>query len=342
MLLKQFNKDFLSHAIACMAFIFISNVANAQKIKYTGQVLDYDSHQPMAGVTVQIEGKKYSAVTDSAGKFSFTLPVDSYTLNISFVGYVKLLYPIYILDKTSEVIYLKRTPPNELQEVTVQTIKKDAAIKELHTSNVRISPSQLKKTPLILGEADIIRALTLQPGIITGGETVTSYYVRGGDADQNLILLDGAPVFNISHLLGFYSGINADAVQDVTFFKSGIPAQYGSRLSSIMLLNAKTGNPDSLRFSGGVGFVSSRFLINGPIIKNKLSILASARVAYPKLIMNLFPGDVAKSDAFYYDDLVKLSYTPDQNNRINFTFYNSYDKYKFPGDTSYKWKNYVG
>src|SRR5690348_672081 len=121
------------------AFIFISTSAFSQRIKYTGQVLDYDTRQPLHGVTVQVEGKKYNAITDSAGKFSFTLPVDSYTLTFSYVGYVRLAYPIYVLDKDTEVIYLKRMPPNELKEVTVETIKKDAAIKDLQMSTVRIS-----------------------------------------------------------------------------------------------------------------------------------------------------------------------------------------------------------
>ena len=322
--------------------VFFCINAHAQKIKYHGQVLDFDTHQPMAGITVSIEGKKNSTITDSSGNFTFSLPADSYNLVITSISYQKLIYPIYILDKTSEIIYLKKLPPNELQEVTVETRKKDAAVKDLQMSTVHINPSQLKKAPLIFGEADIVRAITLQPGIVTGGETVSSYYVRGGDADQNLILLDGAPMFNISHLLGFYSGVTADAVQDVNFYKAGIPAQYGSRLSSLMLLNTKNGNPDTMRYTGGIGFISSRFFLNGPIAKNKLTIMAGGRIAYPKLMMNLFPGDVKKSDAFFYDGLIKLSYTPDANNRINFTFYNSYDRYKFPGDTSYNWKNYIG
>jgi hypothetical protein len=253
----------------------------------------------MAGITVSIEGKKISTVTDSAGKFTFSLVADSYNLIITSVGYQKLIYPIYILDKTSEEIYLRKLPPNELQEVTVETRKKDAAVTDLQMSTVHINPSQLKKAPLIFGEADIVRAITLQPGIVTGGETVSSYYVRGGDADQNLILLDGAPMFNISHLLGFYSGVTADAVQDVNFYKAGIPAQYGSRLSSLMLLNTKNGNPDTMRYTGGIGFVSSRFFFKGPIAKNKLTIMAGGRIAYPKLMMNLFPGDVKRSDAFF-------------------------------------------
>lgn len=323
-------------------FLMCVNASAQKKIKYNGQVVDFDTHQPMAGITVSIEGKKYSTITDSLGNFSFSLSPDNYNLVILSVGYQKLVYPIYILDKTSEVINLKKLPPNELQEVTVESTKKDAAVKDVQMSTVHINPSQLKKAPLIFGEADIIRALTLQPGIVTGGETVSSYYVRGGDADQNLILLDGAPMFNISHLLGFYSGITADAIQDVNFYKAGIPAEYGSRLSSLMIVNAKNGNPDTMRYQGGIGFVSSRFFLNGPIVKKKLSIIAGGRIAYPKLMMNLFPGDIKKSDAFFYDGIVKLSFTPNASNRINFTFYNSYDKYKFPGDTSFNWKNYVG
>src|SRR5690349_12389552 len=145
MLLKKRIAYFLCRAIICMAFIFFVTQCDAQKIRYTAQIIDFDTHQPLPNVTVQIQGKKFNAVTDSAGEFSFLLPVDSYTLLISSVGYTKLTYPIYILDKTFETIYLKRTPPNELQEVTVETIKKDAAIQNLQMSTVRINPSQLKK-----------------------------------------------------------------------------------------------------------------------------------------------------------------------------------------------------
>lgn len=315
---------------------------HAQKIKYTGTVYDFDTRQPIAGLTVGLKDKKISTVTDSLGNFALNLPVDDYTLVFTGVSYGTANYQIFILDNTTGVFYLKKLPPNELQEVTVETTKKDASVKDIQVSNVRINVAQLKKMPVVFGESDIIRALSLQPGIITTGETVSSYNVRGGSADQNLILIDGAPMFNIAHLLGFYSGVSADAVQDVNFYKAGIPAQLGGRLSSFMMLNIKTGNPDSMRYNTGAGFVSSHFFLNGPIVKKKLTIMAGGRIAYPKVMMNLFPGDVNNSNAFYYDAIVKLSYTPNENNRINATFYNSYDNYKFPGDTSYSWKNYIG
>jgi len=340
------NKKLLCLPLCCLITIFLltlSQQANAQKIKFSGIAYDYDSRQPIGGMTVTVDGTKYQTLTDSLGKFSFTLPVNSYTITFTSLLYGKTSYPIYILDKTSETYYIKKLPPNELQEVTVETVKKDAAVKDIQQSNVKINVSQLKKTPIIFGETDIIRALTMQPGIITTGETVSSYNVRGGGSDQNLILIDGAPMFNIAHLLGFYSGVSADAVQDVSFLKAGVPAQYGSRLSSFMMMNIKNGNPDTMRYNAGFGFVSSHFFLNGPIAK-KLTIMAGGRIAYPKVMMNLFPqgGDVQQSSAFYYDAIIKLAYTPNDKNRITATFYNSYDKYKFPGDTSYSWKNYIG
>lgn len=341
MILRKRPAPIFKYIFFFLGFAF-STTAYSQRILFTGTIYDFDTHQPIAGVTVKIKDKKITTVTDSLGVFKFSLPVDAYTLIISSSGYITVNLDIYILDKDNAVVYLKKAPPNELQEVTVETRKKDAAVKSMQMSTIRINPAQLKKTPLIFGEADIIRALTLQPGIITSGETVSSYNVRGGASDQNLILIDGAPMFNISHLLGFYSGISADAVQDLTFYKAGIPAEWGSRLSSIMLLNVKTGNPDSLRFNTGAGFVSSHFFVNGPIVKKKLTVMAGGRIAYPKLMMNLFPGDIAKSDAFYYDGIIKVSYMPDINNRVNITWYNSYDRYRFPGDTSYSWKNNIG
>lgn len=319
-----------------------SQTARAQKIKFSGTAYDFDSRQPIAGATVTVDGTKFTTVTDSLGRFSFTLPVNSYTITITSLLYGRSQYPIYILDKTNETYYIKKLPPNELQEVTVESVKRDASVKDIQQSNVKINVSQLKKTPIIFGETDIIRALTLQPGIITTGETVSSYNVRGGGSDQNLILVDGAPMFNIAHLLGFYSGVSADAVQDVSFLKSGVPAQYGSRLSSFMMMNIKTGNPDTMRYNTGLGFVSSHFFLNGPITK-KFTIMAGGRIAYPKVMMGLFPAgsNVTESDAFYYDAIIKLAYTPNDKNRITATYYNSYDRYKFPGDTSYSWKNNV-
>ncbi|HVZ55829.1 MAG TPA: TonB-dependent receptor [Chitinophagaceae bacterium] len=317
-------------------------LAQPTLVRYTGVVLDYDTHLPVAGVTVQAYNKQFQTLTDSAGNFALSLPVDQYDLVFTHVAYQRLQTPIYVLDKTTGTFFLKHNPVYELQEVVVESRRRDAAVRDLQMGNVRINLSQLKKTPLVLGEADILRALTLQPGIVSGGETVSSYYVRGGSADQNLILLDGAPVFNVAHLLGFYSGINADAIQNLEFYKAGMPAEYGGRLSSIMLLNARSGNTDTFRYSGGVGLVSSRLLANGPLIRKKLTVMAAGRIAYPKLMMNLGPEDVRRSDAFYYDGILKLSYIPDDRNRVNLTLYNSDDRYRFPGDTSYAWRNLLG
>ena len=313
---------------------------HAQTIKFTGAVYDNDSHQPLEGITVSVVGKKYKAITDSAGKFTLVLPVNEYNLVLTSIGYQKFHYRLRISGEGAEDIFLKKADVNELEEVIVENRKRDAAVKDMHIGTVLINPSQLKRTPLLFGEADIIKALTLQPGIITPNETVSGYSVRGGYTDQNLVLIDEAPIFNISHLLGIYTAISADAIQNTTFYKAGLPAQYGGRLSSIMLLNVNPGNPDTMYYNAGVGFISSHFFLNGPLTK-KLTVMAGGRIAYPKIMMNLFPGSVRNSNAFFYDGNVKLSYLLNDKNRISVSVYNSYDKFKFPGDTSYSWKNLV-
>ena len=331
----------LLHPFVCPLFILLFFVTNGygQTKLFTATVYDYDTRQPMEGVSISVVGQSYTAVTDSNGKFALSLPGDYYTLLLTSVGYQRTRYRINVAEQDIETIYLKRSDINELEEVIVETRKKDAAVKDVQMGMVLMNPARLKRMPLLFGEADIVKTLTLQPGIVTTGETVSGYSVRGGYTDQNLVLVDEAPVFNISHLLGIYTGISADAVQTATFYKAGIPAQYGGRLSSLLLLNVNPGNPDTMHYTTGAGLMSSHFFLNGPIVKKKLSIMTGGRIAYPKLMMNLFPGNVGKSDAFFYDANLKLSFTPNEKNRISATYYHSYDRFQFPGDTSYAWKN---
>src|ERR1700704_4635923 len=180
-------------------FLCISG-ANAQTIKFTGTVYDNETHQPLEGTTVSVIGKKYKAITDSAGRFTLSLPVNEYNLVFSSIGYQKFHYRLRISGEVTEDIFLKKAAANELEEVIVENRKRDAAVKDMHIGTILINPSQLKRTPLLFGEADIIKALTLQPGIVTPNETVSGYSVRGGYTDQNLVLIDEAPIFNISHL----------------------------------------------------------------------------------------------------------------------------------------------
>ena len=322
-----------------LLFICFSGV-RAQAIPFKGRVVDFDSRMPLEGITVSIPSLKKSAVTDQQGVFSFLLPVDKLVFFFSSVEYKRVSQIIYIADQESVTIELRKRPPMELPEVIVGNRAKDANVSEVAMSTVNINLAQLRKTPIVFGEADILKALTLQTGISSIGEGAGGFSVRGGNADQNLILLDGAPVFNTSHLLGFYSAVSPESVQDFTLYKGAFPASYGGRLSSMLSLNVRPGNPDSIHYGGSVSPVSLHLFGEGPFArKSKLTFSADARIAYPKLLMNQFPGSVSQSNAFFYDAVSKLVYRFNPKSQVSFSYYRSYDIFKFPGDTSYAWRS---
>lgn len=328
--------------LLCLTICLFSALsAISQKIEFTGKVIDYETRSPLAGITVSILSTKKATVSNEKGIFKFLLDIDNYNLSFTAVGYKNLIQPIYILDQTSITFELKQKLPTELPEVTVESRKKDANVTDAKMSTITISLAQLRKTPLVFGEADILKALTLQTGITTIGEGAGGFSVRGGNADQNLVLIDGAPLFNTSHLLGFYSSISPEAVQDFTLYKGAIPASFGGRLSSLVSLNIRPGNEDSIHYGGNVSPVSLHLFGEGPITKSKLTFSADTRIAYPKLLMNQFPGSVGNSDAFFYDGVAKMVYRFNQKNQVSASFYRSYDIFKFPGDTSFTWQSNV-
>jgi hypothetical protein len=331
-------------AVCCLIgvlYLLPSKAFAQSKIEFRGKVIDFDTKAPIAGVTVSLQSTAKSTVTDEKGIFVFHLEVDSYSLLFTMVGYRFLLRPIYILDTTYITVELKRKAATELPEVTVLTRKKDANVSEAKMSTINIDLAQLRKTPIVFGEADLLKALQLQTGITTIGEGAGGFSVRGGNADQNLILLDGAPLFNTSHLLGFFSSISPEAVQDFTLYKGAIPASFGGRLSSFVSLNIRPGNPDTLRYGFSINPVSLHFFAEGPVKKQKVTFSADSRIAFPKYIINQLPGSTSNSNAFFYDVTGKMVYHFNDKNQVGISLYRSYDLYKFPGDTSYTWQSDV-
>jgi CarboxypepD_reg-like domain/TonB-dependent Receptor Plug Domain len=327
--------------VICLLYFPPSNVLAQSKIDFKGQVIDFDTRAPIAGVTVSLQPTGKNTITDEKGMFAFQLDVDSYSLLFTMIGYRPLLRPIFVLDTTYITVELKKRAPTELPEVTVLTTKKDANVSEAKMSTVNINLAQLRKTPILFGEADLLKALQLQTGISTIGEGAGGFSVRGGNADQNLILLDGAPLFNTSHLLGFFSSVSPEAVQDFTLHKGAIPASFGGRLSSFVALNIRPGNPDTLRYGFSINPVSLHFFAEGPVKKQKLTFSGDARVAFPKYIINQLPGSTSESNAFFYDVTGKMVYHFNDRNQVGISLYRSYDLYKFPGDTSYTWQSDV-
>ena len=326
--------------LAITFLVFCTSSANAQSILLKGRVMDFDSKQPIAGVSVSVPSLKKGTTTDTAGYFQIVLEVNKYEIKFSFTGYKDISRTVYLLDEHDILVELKRSPPSELPEVVVESRRKDANVTEAKMSTVNINLAQLRKAPLVFGEADILKALVLQTGITTVGEGAGGFNVRGGNSDQNLVLLDGAPLFNTSHLLGFYSTISPDAVKDFTLYKGAFPASFGGRLSSLASMNIKPGNDSKIRYSSAISPISAHLFAEGPV-NNKLTFLAGGRIAYPKLIMNQFPGSVSSSNAFFYDMVGKLSYKVNDKNRLSISLYRSYDMFKFTGDTSYTWQSNI-
>lgn len=301
-----------------------------------GRVTDGVTGRALVGVSVTDKKQGAGTTTDSTGAYRLPVLPGLYTLTFSAVGYYTRSRPVD-LSRADEVVDVTLNPDvRQLDEVAVTGRAPDANVSAAQMSVVRLDMKNLRNIPVVFGEVDVLKALTLQPGVSTVGEGAGGFNVRGGRTDQNLVLLDGAPLFNTSHLLGLLSNLNADAIQDVTLYKGGIPAAYGGRLSSLLLMNTKTGETDRISVSGGIGLITSRLLVQGPATRDKkLSFLAGGRVAYPSLLLGLFPAPTNRNRASFYDLNGRLTYRFSANSQLTATAYRSFDTFKFPQDTLY-------
>ena len=251
-----------------------------QQITVSGFVREKGSRELLPGVNVYIENTSAGTVTNTYGFYSLTIPKsDSITLSYSFVGYER--QQIRLSAQKNHEISIELAAVTQLSEVLVTAKSQEEKVSEsVQMSRIDVPISQIKKLPAFLGEKDVIRVLQLMPGVQKGTEGQTGLYVRGGGPDQNLIILDDAVVYNASHLFGFFSVFNGDALKSVELTKGGFPARYGGRLSSVVDLNMKEGSKEKLHGEGGIGLISSRLTLEGPLAKKKSSFLISARRTY--------------------------------------------------------------
>ncbi|QIP13139.1 TonB-dependent receptor [Spirosoma aureum] len=311
-----------------------------QRFRLSVIVRDATTKKPIPGASLFIAETKSGARADSLGVITINHPPGILTLYISAVGYIRGR-EASILDANKKIEYYLQPRSTDLEEVDVRAVRADKNIRSAQMGQIQLSMPELKRMPVVLGEPDILKALSLQAGVTTAGEGAGGFNVRGGRADQNLVLVDGAPLFNTSHLLGFYTNVNPDLVQDVSLSKGAFSAQYGGRVSSLLLMSTRNGNKDGWRVSGGLSPVSVRAVVDGPITK-KLTLLAGGRIAFPNYLLQLFPSaSVKNSRAFFFDGNLKLTYTPDDRNTISLSAYRSQDNFRFPGDTLYGWKSDV-
>jgi outer membrane cobalamin receptor len=301
--------------IILIAFTVSLTAMCQARFTLSGYVTD-EQGEALTGVYVVVPNTPSGTVTNVYGFYSLTLPAGNYQIRYSFVGYQSQENAVALTVNTKATITLK-PETSAIDAVTITAKRKDENVRDVGMSTVELPARVIKKIPNLMGEVDIIKSIQLLPGVQSSVEGSSGFYVRGGNADQNLILLDGATVYNPSHLFGFFSVFNGDAVKNVELFKGGIPAEFGGRLSSVLDVRMNEGNTQKLKGSAGIGLISSRFTLEGPLMKGKMSFLLTARRTYMELLRPFITDTSAKKSNLYFFDLnAKINYQVNQNNRI--------------------------
>ena len=308
------------HCLLIIALIFFFQIANSQT-KYTisGYLKDAKNGEALIGVTVYKKNSQLGTVTNPYGFYSLTLPAGNDTIVFSFIGYKTIFKPVNLNGNQTISIELS-DEGTETAEVLITAEKADANVKSMEMSVAKLDIKQIQKMPALLGEVDIIKSIQLLPGVTTVGEGASGFNVRGGNIDQNLVLMDEAPVYNSSHLFGFFSIFNPDAVKDVKLIKGGIPAQYGGRASSVLDIRMKEGNSKKLEVNGGLGTIFSRISIEAPILKDKASFIIAGRRSYidvlAKPILAKKQPDLKDAKFYFYDLTAKFNWRINDKNTV--------------------------
>lgn len=299
--------------------LFFTTSFSQEKFTLSGTIMDVNTNETLIGVNIVIPELKTGVTTNEYGFYSITLPQGNYTIQISSLGYQTIEEYIELNQSTKKNHKLFGNE-TVLKEVIITDNRTKTDIKRAEMSVNKLSISAIKKMPVVLGEVDIIKSLLLLPGVTNAGEGASGFNVRGGGADQNLILLDEAMIFNSSHVFGFFSVFNPDAIKDLKLYKGGIPARYGGRASSVLDIYQKDGSSKGFKVNGGIGLISSRILAEGPLVKDKGSFLIGGRSSYAHLFLKLSEKQKDNS-AYFYDLNTKLSYKLDPNNNLYLSGY---------------------
>ncbi|MEO8774361.1 MAG: TonB-dependent receptor, partial [Gelidibacter sp.] len=292
-------------------------ISAQEKFTLSGKITDQQSNETLIGVNIIFPELQTGAVTNEYGFYSITVTKGTYSFQVSYLGFNSISETITI-DKDQTLNFKLTESTESLDEIVLTENVEKLNIRKPQMSVNSLSINTIKQMPVVLGEVDIIKSITLLPGVSNAGEGSSGFNVRGGAVDQNLILLDEATIFNSSHLFGLFSVFNPDAIKDLKLYKGGIPAKYGGRVSSVLDIYQKEGNSNEFHMNGGIGLVSSRLLVEGPIKKEKGSFLLGGRSSYAHLFFPLFDLD---SKAYFYDLNTKLSFNINENNNIYLSGY---------------------
>ncbi len=281
----------------------------------SGYVRDAASGEALAGASVYVPAQSVGTAANAYGFYSLSLPGGTYRVTVTFVGYRPDTLLVR-LDQNQSLSIALQPAATQLDSVTVASPRSEEGPESVRTGLHHFDMGTLRKLPALAGEVDVMRSLQLLPGVNKAGEGSTGLYVRGGNADQNLVLLDEAPVYNTSHLLGVFSVFHPDIVKDVQLYKGGIPAQYGGRLSSVLDIRMKEGNARKLGVSGGIGLLSSRLTVEGPLLRDKTSFIIAARRTYPDLLLLNLNPNISGFRLNFYDLNAKINHTFNARNRL--------------------------
>jgi len=308
------------------------------RFSINGKIRDAHSGEALMGATIFVRELKTGAVSDFYGNYSLTLNEGNYTLVFSYIGYSTIEKKIE-LSKDLKVS-LELTPTeHQLNEVVITSEKNDKNVVKPEMSTFRMDIKTIQRIPSLMGEVDIIKAIQLLPGVQSVGEGSSGFSVRGGAPDQNLILLDEATVYNASHLMGFFSVFNNDAIKDVKLYKGDIPANYGGRLASVLDVRMNEGNAKKFEINGGIGIIASRLTVEGPIVKDRSSFILSGRRTYADIFLPLSSNEALQNNKLYFYDLnAKINYRINDNNQVFLSGYFGRDVFK-NGFAGMKWGN---
>lgn len=312
---------------------------HGNQLNLKGIVAEKGSQVPLPGVTVYVHGLNKSTQTDTNGKYQLMIPGGEYLISFRFLNYEERLLNLEIY--SDGVVNL------ELDEVVTtldEVVISDQSIVEKHVGQTSIKMTELNRAPAFLGEVDVIKSLQIKTGVTTVSEASSGFNVRGGGVDQNLVLYDGVPVFNTSHALGFFTAFNSDAIRESTFYKGGIPAEYGGRVSSVLSIASKDGSFQKWGGDFGVGMVSSHLVVEGPVKKDSSSLFISGRSTYSDWLLDVLQkknDGMEEGSVFFYDGTIKYAEKLKNGDRLTLSLYNSSDRFQLVSDTINRWQTFT-
>jgi len=306
-------------------------------VKVSGYIKSLNTEEALIGSTIYIHQLDTGTSSDINGFYTIIIPPGIYSFEANSVGLEPQSFQLY-LTKDTTLDFSLADRVITLNEVIISEEAADQNVSDIALGRTKLDMMTIKGIPAFMGEVDVVRTLLLLPGVTSVGEGASGFNVRGGGVDQNLILIDATPIFNVSHLFGIFSAFNQDIVQDVTLLKGGIPARYGGRLSSVLDVKTREHYAEKFSGKGGIGLIASRLTLDIPVIKEKLSVTLGGRISYSDYLMNRLPDpELKNSSAWFYDANAKINYMVNKKNTIHLSYYSSKDEFTLPSDTAYNW-----